>query len=407
VQGEITAAVEKTGQVLNKADNTQLWEALRRMGKRQPEPLLRLPLKNSLDALIGKGVLQYTRSGNATQIDAFGRMQVLGTDNPVFESGRHRMEGQSTNYAWPSNDPTVWIKNNVTAGFPTLIAGGFDGTKDSYRVKFDAVSGANIGKAEAIAGMAAGDVFTGSVWIKVTSGTVGITLFEQGGVSPGVSLVFAQGTAAALGKWVLIQKPGTIVGTDRTTIYWQIRNIGAAVADFEICEYKLEKLPFATSRVPTLTGPVTRNADSLTLLDPFGNAVRSDMPMAMFATVELFGVHPTLQQEAIAFNSEAPNRRILVASGLASMNGWSSMPSAVTALAPARLPNVPYRLGWRFEGTKLSYWEKGIKLGEVTPATPLSTAQPTAITIGGNLFGYISDVDIHGFAPSDYEMSIL
>jgi len=77
-------------------------------------PLLWLPLKNSLDMITGTGSVTFSRASTATYIDRYGVLKYASIDEPRFEKEGLLIEGPSTNLLLYSEDfsNSVWSKMN-------------------------------------------------------------------------------------------------------------------------------------------------------------------------------------------------------------------------------------------------------------------------------------------------------
>ena len=104
----------------SKADGTRSWVdkegtptlAIGRINN----PLVHIPLKNSLDMVCGKGTVTFTRASSATYIDRYGVVQKVASDVARFESDGLLMEGASTNKLTYSEefDNSAWNKQRCT-----------------------------------------------------------------------------------------------------------------------------------------------------------------------------------------------------------------------------------------------------------------------------------------------------
>jgi len=96
-------------------------------------PLLDLPLNNSLSMKQGTGEVTFSRTTTATYVDRYGVLQTAAIDEPRFEKEGLLIEGASTNLILYSEDfsNTEWTKN-ATVGTDTTLAP--DGSSNAYKV---------------------------------------------------------------------------------------------------------------------------------------------------------------------------------------------------------------------------------------------------------------------------------
>ena len=418
--------------------------AFQRGPRRLPEPLLHLPLLNSIvparchaDTLV-----TFTRASEKRAVNRYGRIETLGIDIPAYESGGILLEGEATNILTYPNDFTnaAWGKTNTTidpgvATGPDGVAGSAsklaeDGTTNPHLLSRDMAGDPKVDWAASWRVKAAGRGFVRVfIWdpsaasnsVRATVDLSNGTIYSASGSGNGV-LKYARARKLENG-YVEITLSGTpnpaSAGTGAGVALYLLQTAGGAdtylgdgVSGVYVYEFNLVQMPFASSLINATTAAVTRAADALVISNPFGNSVRSDQPWAMLATVTPLGVPATLRMNALQFNGETPTERALsvmrpASEGANAGKAAAFMPSVAGGIysLAALTPGAPTRLGWRFDGTKLSLWVAGIKQAEATPATPLSGAVPTAITVGNGFYGVISDVA--GYPGlDDYQMSI-
>jgi hypothetical protein len=94
-------------------------------------PLLYMPLKNSLDMVCGAGSVTFARAGTSTYIDRYGVVQAAGTDVARVEKDGLLMEGASTNKCLQSEDlDTTWTKIRCTISANAIDAPDENATAD-------------------------------------------------------------------------------------------------------------------------------------------------------------------------------------------------------------------------------------------------------------------------------------
>jgi len=95
-------------------------------------PLLDMPLNNSLSMKQGVGEVTFTRDTIATYIDRYGILQYAAVDEPRFEKDGFLVEGESTNLCLQSEDfNTTWNWQNITP--VSKVAP--DGSNNAYKLE--------------------------------------------------------------------------------------------------------------------------------------------------------------------------------------------------------------------------------------------------------------------------------
>ena len=217
-------------------------------------PLLDLPLNNSLAMKQGVGSVTFTRASTATYVDRYGVLQYADIDEPRFEKDGLLMEGDSTNYCTNSNELFNGnVIGDLTAIEDTTIK-ALDGVSNTTKIVFGpSVTSGN--KIDVSLGAIAGDL-VGSLWIKSSANsTVHCSIKLRGLYS-----------ITATDTWTLVSS-NTELHTDSP------RYLGvAASADTNpndtiyVCFMQLEELPFASSYIPTTTTAVTRSAEDCSVV---------------------------------------------------------------------------------------------------------------------------------------------
>jgi hypothetical protein len=217
----------------------------------------------------------FARSSVATRFNSTGQLETVGHDQPRFDFDPVTrqckgllLEAQKSNYIWPSNNfgHANWGKVGVNVGATvpgpdgTMSGTVLSPTTGDSRIEFNHI-------------VTAGTAYTGSIWLRVASGTKAIRIFlydhtlnETLGYADvtittawtrfSVSAVTGAGSAGNL--------VGFFVGSGGT---WSSGDIEVAWAQWELGLYP-------TSYIPTTTSAGTRVADSLytTQIAPWFNA---------------------------------------------------------------------------------------------------------------------------------------
>ncbi len=389
------------------ATNLDSMNSLKAIGNIK-NPLLELPLLNSLAFSRGLGSLTFARADSsppgtpATYVGASdGLVKTAGVDTARFDIDGHLHEGESTNELWPSDDFTHGNWTDPSSEW-TVVANN-QTAPDGVAVSADTITvTGTLAKIRHMATLATGS--SGSFWIKVLTGTLTNLAMDHGDGTP--KSVFAQ---LVDGEWAQVKAENmTKGGSD-----WLDINVtfAASGGTFTIWRGQFEELPLASSGIPTTTAAVTRKADIL-IVTPIGNMPLASAPQTWLIDVEVIG-----------FNAAASPQTVLAVLGettrVINMNPptnkkfgcfWGDASGAVSGAVSTA--NTVKRLAVVHDGNGAgSYWEDGVKQGTFTGADvtdPLGTNIGIGHTGAGaqNIYGHIRNLRIYGRAFSDREMAV-
>jgi len=235
-------------------------------------PLLDLPLNNSLAMKQGVGSVTFSRSTTATYVDRYGVLQYAAIDEPRFEKDGLLIEGVSTNLVLNSevvdgvvactitSDAIAAPNGNVTAD---KVTG--DGTSaEHYAQKIVTIPDDST-------------TYTLSVFVKKgTADTIKFALYIIGGstiVYNYTTFTFSAETATKGAKveklsdgWYRLSQQITNNSLGNTALYNRIFVDGGGITTSTDTLYvwgmQSEALPFASSYIPTTTAAVTRGAEN-------------------------------------------------------------------------------------------------------------------------------------------------
>ncbi len=364
-------------------------------------PLLHLPLLNSLAFARGVGSLTFARASVATYIDRYGVVQSAAIDEPRFESNGLLVEGASTNKLLWSDDFTdaVWLDGS---GLWTVV-GNNQTAPDGVATSADTITvTGTIAKIRQNVVLATGS--SASMWVKILSGTLSEFKLDHG---DGASVDVTSDILAAAGEWARVKIPNMTKGVSNF-LDIDITFAGSG-ATLSIWRAQFEELPFATSGISTTTVAVTRSVEALDLTIS-GNIGLQANAGTILCDVDVLGfMGSATLQTAFAIAGET-NRRIFAANGFltnkASVN-WGPGDLAGLVLTVG----VASRLSIVHDGSSgISFWQDGIE-EDSSSGADVSDSLGTDIDIGSfsassQLFGHISNVRIYDIALSDREMAV-
>ena len=235
-------------------------------------PLLHMPLSNSLSMNMGVGEVTFSRTTTATYVDRYGVVQDAAIDGPRFEKEGLLIEGVGENlclYSEQFDNTSGWVEDEVTVT-PNMLAAP-DGTTTADKVVDSAVHGGHRLQSFPIT-TTSGTDHSFSVFAKAQEITH-IALYE---------IVDGSSSRFDLVNGTVVSGDGKIEpladGWYRCTTYWTssdtaaLLNISVDLGGSSVytgngtdCLYlwgaQFEELPFASSYIPTVATAVTREAD--------------------------------------------------------------------------------------------------------------------------------------------------
>ncbi|BBS88038.1 phage head spike fiber domain-containing protein [Aeromonas media] len=295
-----------------------------------PFPDVWAPLSDSLRLFAGFGrevkvgsdvvarYLDFQRATTATYVDKSGVLKTAAINEPRFEKEGLLIEGASTNLATYSEEPNRWSSTGVTKVENTDKSLTITSTSPGYpRVSLVASSTINL---------VAGDAMTATYWLKPEGAPiVHLAIDVAGGLATLRATVdrvtlavnkFLAGasigatTVTAKMECGLIKIVMTLNVTAAATFGGSF--VGPAAAggspaaagtgeSTTVVRGQLEKLPFATSYIPTQAAAVTRAADSLSMPSACNvNPINTDVTYAMQVEYKGFQIRPFRTDAAIS-----------------------------------------------------------------------------------------------------------
>ena len=388
-----------------------------------PTPLFEAPFTKNLLFNRGTGVATFTRATTGTFVDVnTGLVTTAAIDAARFEQNGVLIEGASTNEFQRSEEfeNVYWIKAATTISQNTTVSP--DGTNTGDRLVEDTST--------TIHGVTAGNVTTGLITITqscfakaaertsirmdftdLTSGDASVDFDLIGGttsnVTNGGSWTNTSGTITALTNgWfrctmTSTQGAGTLVaGKIQLLLSGTTNYLGDGTSGAFIWGAQLEKLPFASSYIPTETAPVTRAADSLTV-----DAANIPGPTADYSVslkVDVLGIQASLG--SVAFDVTGESFRQLRAgqpAGGAPLLFHGANSGLDTISGSTYNANTPIKLAGTFDGVTFELFQNSVSQGTKSTFTAV-TGTKSGLTIGGRgsevLFGHIEDFKIFAAA---------
>ena len=303
-----------------------------------PFPDVWAPLSDSLRLFAGSGrevkvgsdvvarYLDFQRATTATYVDKSGVLKTAAINEPRFEKEGLLIEGASTNLATYSEEPNRWASTGVTKVENTDKSLTITSTSPTYpRVALVASSPISL---------EAGDAMTATYWLKPEGAPIiHLTLDAAGGIATLRATVNRETLAvspsragASLGATAVTAKMEcglikivmtlnvTAAATFGGSFVGPVAAGGSASAagtgeSITLVRGQLEKLPFATSYIPTQAAAATRAADSLSIPSACNvNPINTDVTYAMQVEYKGFQIRPfrtngTISPSGAAINS--------------------------------------------------------------------------------------------------------
>lgn len=388
-------------------------------------PLVHIPLKNSLDMVCGVGTPVFTRATTATYIDRYGILQYAAVNTPRFEKEGLLFEGASENKLTYSEafDNSPWLNGNssVTAN----AAAAPDKTTTADKLYEDA--SANQHYIRQIQSTAAGSV-TGSLFAKAsgrsrlmmylynsTDGTIARAYFD---LTAGTIHSEDIGTARikallADDGWYRCSISGTSTVTIDTRLYihlvddnWSLNYTGDGSSGLYLWGGQLENLPFASSYMPTTSSAVTRAIDLCNIAFPGNMPAPNTTEMSVLSDVEILGDNDSYQP---VFRTSEAHRSLYVMSPGDVSYGYIGSASGVFGPIWMPVAGACYRFGLTTDLTTDSLYRDGGIIGTRSTLANI-TGSSSVIYLGGyasySLWGHLSNFRIYDTALTAAEMRI-
>ncbi len=399
-------------------------------------PLLELPLLNSLAFSHGLGSLTFARASIGTYIDRYGVLQSAAIDEPRFEKDGFLVEGASTNkvvrnkeandVAWTKADLTVTPDDETGSDGATTMDKLVEATTTAQHRILQGVTvtnGANV---------------TVSVEVRADERTKIALVVTVGGVARAV-VNFDLATGSILsgpsfsnGAAAIPLNPAQIIpranGTFRLTLPVNLPSgdtapqhrihllndagadnyLGEAGKGLHIIRMQLEELEFASSDIETVASPVTRTADIANLTIAGNLGLQADAGAILADAIMIGNRGATADQVLINVNGESFRRIKLNHSSDGFPRAiWADQNFVLDSVGVT--PGQLRRYGMVFDGTNARGWIDG-----EAPAAALAPSSFDALgssielgsASGGYAFAHLRNVRIYDRALSDREMAV-
>ena len=390
-------------------------------------PLLDLPLNNSLAMKQGVGSVTYTCATTSTYVDRYGTLKYAAIDEPRFEKEGLLIEGASTNIVKESEDLSsgYWFSNRATVN--TNVRAAPDGTTTVNKIIEDASASNTHYTRSILSGLlATGTTYTGSVFLRAAERTKCQIRFGDINGSDAINVNLATGTITTTGT-----ATGTIVALDdgfyRVSVtvtisagnnYFYINLAdgagstyysGDGVSGIYAWGAQVEELPFASSYIPTSTVAVTRSANYCQLTME-NNIPQIGEDFSILVDASTIGRIETSSQYIMRTTTGI----LFMIFDEGSADTFRTNYSSSTIDATTRLSiNTAYRLG-------MSYAADSNTMSQLKDGSVLATAAPTltefpslgSINIGTttistlHLFGHVKNFRIYDRALTASEVNM-
>ncbi len=388
-------------------------------------PLLELPLLNSLAFSKGLGSMSFSRSSLATYIDRYGVVQDVGVDVPRFEKNGFLSESSRTNELEHNNDFSqgVWTKTQSSLG--TAVTGP-DGVGSSADKLQENTTGNIHFLRQTVLTLSPSDVVSGSAYVKQDEKTwAWMRVQSRDNVQHSVYLNLATGAIGTLlgltasqvrvrtlaDGWYWLAIDGVDIVTGGTDPFMDIAIAdGDGLASYtgagttngiQVSRAQFEVGAFASSEISTAGAPVTRNGEVSTDITIVGNIGLQINPGTILIDADINGLVPTPgQQIAMSISGEA--KRTINAStfGGAARVSWADVNIQGGGAPPIETTR---RYGITFDGTTVKFFIDGLLIGSDIPSS--FAVLGTDINIGA-IHGHVTNLRIYEGALSDRQMAV-
>jgi hypothetical protein len=363
-------------------------------------PLLHADFKNGLNLIKGSGGINYSRATTATYMSMLDVLTPAGIDEPRFEKKGLRCSVGSTNLALNSDTLNHFTGFGITKTIESIVRAP-DNTSDCSLLTSTSTNGIMFYDVDLSA--PDGEIYTRSIFVK--KGTSSTIIIKHGNRAP-FYVSFNFDTEVCTGGefekldngWYRISGIGTTTNSAGLGFEIEIPISGETVYAYGV---QAEKLPFATSYIPTTTTAVTRSADVLSI-DSLNNMPNILDPITVSWVGEVIGTDRLYAPLLTSIDLE-------LATSLTAPNDNSSY---IYKAGEARTQNIQMPQGkFNFTATydpsttTLRMYHNGIMVAEDTTAST-SNARNSLIVLISGVEGWIESVKIWDFVLSDTEIKL-
>jgi len=392
------------------------------------QPIVDAPLINNLDLKAGNGPIEFTRDGSATFIDRYGVLRTVDAHVPRFEKDGLLVEGPSTNIKLYSqitddafsnarcsitdNDSTA--PNNATEAAKVTVTE--DGSVYIYR-----------------RGTSEDEVTYTSSWFVKNGTTNGLfTLrFHANTFGDGCAVDFDLNTGeitdnrgadnatieALANGWFRLSITSTSDtdsdGDDYMDLLY-LTNDGVTDDYFYVWGNQLEKLPFATSYIPTTDDEVTRVGEKCVL------SKNDNLPYRDFTlvyTANSYGTDTTDRAKALVFIDSTGNDKFVAGFSYSHNNKLFVDDDTMSSIYfGEEFDNTTLkRVGTVFSEGIIKVYVNGVLQSTTNKGLTNTYDYGSYISIGGAdvdvsagcLFGHISNLKIYQNVLTDIELNLI
>lgn len=404
-----------------KANNSDLQMAIGNIHN----PLLDLPLKNSLAMRSGTGSVTFSRASTATYIDRYGVLKTAGIDVPRFEKEGYLNEGNSTNLFSYSNQFEQWSTQNSAI---TQNVTGPDGVANSAYHFYKTTTGSEENIYISYFSLTAGTTYTASIFAqKAEDSIIRImypSFFFSDGTSRDLSYNFDTGVLTDQNNnlqdknvqilangWVRLSMTFTVTTSDRkyVNVIYSYSSTDKTGNGVNIYGAQLEALPFTTSYISTTSSTVTRAADMLsaTLEGNFPSVYDSRTVIADF---DIKGKKDGDWSSIIAINSNGDGALIFGYGDGTDFHCHGGKNTNMLAYTYIPFDTVTKRICAISDSknNQTSIYKNGVLLAKESRLQQYNDLGDTAssIMIGRLWYGHITNLRIYDRALTAYEVSL-
>jgi hypothetical protein len=346
--------------------------------------------KSLVDSVSGQNLITFTRASSATYINSTGTLQTAATNEPRFD--HNPTTGESLGLLVEEQRTNLLLRSEAIATSP-WFAGANTTLSNNTGEVLDPAGGLTATKVLVSGGTGAfgqgatltAAIYTGSIWLRCSTGTISASLIIYLSVSPFTSIGTTSVTITT--SWQRF----TVVSSTATAVAYNLQLNAIAVGTVYAWGAQLEAGAFATSYIPTTTAAATRAADVATITGAaFSSWYRQDEGTIYTDHLSRTGATGTTQVIVNLNNSGSDQQFIhVVGASVLASNAFVANVSQGRLDSVTPVANTIYRAAVNYGQSSRNLSVNGLTYGPNTGSTPTNTQMAIGQNGGSALNGTI------------------